>query len=124
MKGRLGFVLGLALGMGLFGVSAATVSKADPKSESDGDSLQRLHSVVEQSERGIRIAGDLEAANEELEVGIRAWEDEIKQSCGDDTELAKFDLEGTLQKQKRLTQMMSNISKMIHDTVIAVIRKT
>jgi hypothetical protein len=36
---------------------------------------------------------------------------------------ALFDLQNGLQKQQQTIQMISNVSKMIHDTALAVIRK-
>lgn len=40
----------------------------------------------------------------------------------DDVQLAKIDLQDMLQKQQKTLQMLSNISKMLHDTAMAVIR--
>lgn len=39
-------------------------------------------------------------------------------------ELATIDLQNALQKQQQTLQTMGNISKMLHDTAMAVIRKT
>lgn len=44
-------------------------------------------------------------------------------SVGDDAQLANVDLQNMLQKQQQTLQMMSNISKMLHDTAMAVLRK-
>ena len=44
-------------------------------------------------------------------------------SVGDDAQLANVDLQNMLQKQQQTLQMMSNISKMMHDTATATIRK-
>ena len=41
----------------------------------------------------------------------------------DDAALANIDLQNSLQKQQQLIQTMSNVSKMLHDTAMAVIRK-
>jgi hypothetical protein len=41
----------------------------------------------------------------------------------DDAQLANVELQSILQKQQQTLQMMSNISKMLHDTAMAVIRK-
>jgi methyl-accepting chemotaxis protein len=41
----------------------------------------------------------------------------------DDAQLANVGLQSMLQKQQQTLQMMSNISKMIHDTAMAVIRR-
>ena len=44
-------------------------------------------------------------------------------SVGDDAQLANVDLQNMLQKQQQLIQMLSNVSKLLHDTAMAVIRK-
>jgi len=44
-------------------------------------------------------------------------------SVGDDAQLANVELQNILQKQQQALQMMSNISKMMHDTAMATIRK-
>jgi|SRR5215208_8480286 len=57
-----------------------------------------------------------------LEAEIEKWEQKLN-SVGDDAQLANVDLQNILQKQQQTLQMMSNISKMLHDTAQAVIRK-
>ncbi|HEY7786442.1 MAG TPA: hypothetical protein VIB00_17055 [Pyrinomonadaceae bacterium] len=57
-----------------------------------------------------------------LENEIRRWEEKLA-TLGDDAQLANVDLQNVLQKQQQTLQMMSNISKMLHDTAMAVIRK-
>ena len=49
--------------------------------------------------------------------------EEILSAIGDDAQLANIDLQSALQKQQQTIQMMSNISKTLHDTALAVIRK-
>ena len=44
-------------------------------------------------------------------------------SVGDDSQLANIDLQNNLQKQQQILQTISNVSKMLHDTAMAVIRK-
>jgi len=44
-------------------------------------------------------------------------------SIGDDAQLANIDLQNVLQKQQQLLQMLSNISKTLNDTALAIIRK-
>lgn len=48
---------------------------------------------------------------------------QVPRSLDDDAQLANVDLQNALQKQQQTLQMMSNISKMLHDTAMAVIRK-
>ena len=44
-------------------------------------------------------------------------------ALGDDAQLANVDMQNMLQKQQQTMQMMSQISKQLHDTSMAVIRK-
>ncbi|MFI4930344.1 MAG: hypothetical protein ACHP83_08905 [Burkholderiales bacterium] len=53
---------------------------------------------------------------------IKGFEEKLN-SVGDDAQLANVDLQNCLQKQQQTLQMMSNISKMLYDTAMAVIRK-
>ena len=45
------------------------------------------------------------------------------QTIGDDAQLANIDLQNMLQKQQQTLQLMSNVSKMLHDTAMAIVRK-
>lgn len=58
----------------------------------------------------------------DLETYIKNLEEKLN-SIGDDAQLANVDLQNMLQKQQQTLQMMSNISKMLHDTAMAIIRK-
>jgi hypothetical protein len=53
---------------------------------------------------------------------IKGFEEKLN-SVGDDAQLANVDLQNCLQKQQQTLQMMSNISKMLYDTGMAIIRK-
>ena len=44
-------------------------------------------------------------------------------SIGEDIQLVNIDLQNAMQKQQQLLQTLSNISKMMHDTAMAIIRK-
>jgi len=57
-----------------------------------------------------------------LDDYIKTWEDKLN-SIGDDAQLANVDLQNMLQKQQQTLQMLSNISKALHDTAMAIIRK-
>jgi uncharacterized protein YoxC len=46
-----------------------------------------------------------------------------KGTISDDAQLANIDLQNMLQKQQQLVQIMSTVSKVVHDTAMAVIRK-
>lgn len=68
-----------------------------------------------------RKAGTV-TTKEDLETYIKNLEYELN-SVGDDAQLANVDLQNMLQKQQQALQMMSNMSKMMHDTAMAIIRK-
>jgi hypothetical protein len=69
-----------------------------------------------------RVPAEGVADLEQLDAEIRRWEEELN-SIGDDAQLANVDLQNMLQKQQQTLQMMSNVSKMLHDTAMSVIRK-
>ena len=52
---------------------------------------------------------------------IAQWEERLL-TLGDDAQLANVDLQNMLQKEQQALQMMSNISKMLHDSAMVVIR--
>src|SRR5688572_17081874 len=56
-----------------------------------------------------------------LEAEIARWEERLN-SIGDDAQLANVDLQNVLQKQQQALQMLSNMSKSMHDTAKAIIR--
>ena len=49
--------------------------------------------------------------------------EEVLETVGDDAQLANVDLQSVLQKQQQSLQMLSQISKTLHDTAMAIIRK-
>jgi hypothetical protein len=59
---------------------------------------------------------------DDLDALLETWDEEL-QSVGEDAQLANVDMQNMLQKQQQTMQMMSQISKMLHDTAMAVIRK-
>jgi hypothetical protein len=62
------------------------------------------------------------ASFDDLETEIAKWEETLA-TVGEDSQLASVDLQNMLQKQQQMMQMMSTISKMMHDTAMAVVRK-
>ena len=58
----------------------------------------------------------------ETQVQVAALEQQLS-SMGDDAQLANIDLQSTLQRMQQTLQTISNVSKMLHDTAMAVIRK-
>jgi hypothetical protein len=69
-----------------------------------------------------RVPAEGVSGFEELEAEIERWEEKLN-TVGDDAQLTNVDLQNMLQKQQQTLQMMSNISKMLHDTAMSVIRK-
>ena len=61
-------------------------------------------------------------ASDRLDTMIQNSEEDLN-GIGDDAQLANVDLQNMLQKQQQTLQMLSNISKMLHDTAMATIRK-
>tara|TARA_Y100001934_G_scaffold117242_1_gene143551 strand:- start:1760 stop:2596 length:837 start_codon:yes stop_codon:yes gene_type:complete len=66
--------------------------------------------------------GEVFKTKADLENYIQGMEEKLN-SIGDDAQLANVDLQNMLQKQQQTLQMMSNISKMLHDTAMSIIRK-
>jgi len=66
--------------------------------------------------------GEAIATRGEFEDYIKDLEGQLS-SVGDDAQLANVDLQNILQKQQQTLQTISNVSKMLHDTAMAVIRK-
>lgn len=57
-----------------------------------------------------------------LTKSLRQWEERLSKLNGDE-QLANVDMQNMEQRQQQTLQMMSQISKMLHDTAMAVIRK-
>jgi hypothetical protein len=61
-------------------------------------------------------------SSEGMDSYIKEIENKLN-SIGDDAQLVNIDLQNAMQKQQQLLQILSNISKMMHDTAMAIIRK-
>ena len=57
-----------------------------------------------------------------LQKLLDKWEEEL-QDVGDDAQLGNIDMQNMLEKQQQTIQTLSNVSKMLHDTSMAIIRK-
>ncbi|MBT6490953.1 MAG: hypothetical protein HOK97_14380, partial [Deltaproteobacteria bacterium] len=66
--------------------------------------------------------GDVADNYGELSTYQKNLED-LLNSVGEDAQMANLDLQNALQKQQQLLQMMSNISKTLHETSMSIIRK-
>jgi len=85
----------------------------------DGETITiRGHRVI-----NVLTVPDLnKASKKQLEDYI----DDLKQqlsTVGDDAQLANIDLQNMLQKQQQTLQTLSSVSKALHDTALAVVRK-
>ena len=69
-----------------------------------------------------KIRDHINEIRAEMEKYINLMEEQLS-SIGDDAQLANIDLQNMLQKQQQTIQMLSNVSKVLHDTGLAVIRK-
>lgn len=58
----------------------------------------------------------------DMDAYIKEIENKLN-SIGDDAQLVNIDLQNAMQKQQQLLQTLSNISKMLHDSATAIIRK-
>lgn len=97
--------------------------------ESYASSTEDLRSFAEKvksyNEAKKQVRDELHRAREalgEADSHIKGLEDKLN-SIGDDAQLANVDLQNVLQKQQQTLQMMSNISKLVHDTAMSLIRK-
>jgi hypothetical protein len=87
--------------------------------------LQHRASLIERDLREARyVLSDTRSRKTKaaLTEKIAKWEEELA-SIGDDAQLANIDMQSALQKQQQTLQTMSNVSKILHDTAMAVIRK-
>jgi len=57
-----------------------------------------------------------------LQINVDEFEQRLNE-VGDDAQLANIDLQNVLQKQQQLVYMLSNVSKLLQDTALEVIRK-
>jgi hypothetical protein len=70
-------------------------------------------------------AAKLDLAMKELGQSLSVAQEALEKVAEllDDAQLSNVDLQKVLQKQEQVLQMMSNVSKMLYDTAMSVIRK-
>jgi hypothetical protein len=61
-------------------------------------------------------------SSKDMDAYIKKMENKLN-SIGDDAQLLSLELQNAMQKQQQLLQTLSNISKMMHNTAMAIIRK-
>lgn len=105
----------------------AWVDSASRALDASGRLSEALRDALEDKKEGEdRIGRELEELNETVQATLSRLQRHLQErlnSIGDDAQLANVDLQNVLQKQQQTLQMMSNISKMLHDTAMSVIRK-
>lgn len=116
------------------GLLAAARSAGLSRAPADGRAARELAGLFE------KHAGRHEGGDVEFELGIpeelppeevrdfdaldayiERWQGQLS-NIGDDAQLANIDLQNALQKQQQALQMLSNVSKSVHDTAMAVVR--
>ena len=86
------------------------------------DSLHKKLKKVEKSAKRLRRDWKHHlSVVSEFENYIQEYEEKLS-TIGDDSQLANLDLQNSVQKLTQSLQMMSNISKQMHDTAMAIIR--
>ena len=104
---------------GTWGHLIQSLDKPTPRvSESD------LNHLIWQAISRAHLAADIteSSSTDDIEDYIKEVEEKLK-SVGDDAELANVNLQNMLQKQQQTFQMVSNISKMLYDPALSVIRR-
>ena len=86
------------------------------------DSLHKKLKKVEKSAKRLRRDWKHHlSVVSDFENYIQEYEEKLS-TIGDDSQLANLDLQNSVQKLTQSLQMMSNISKQMHDTAMAIIR--
>jgi chromosome segregation ATPase len=83
------------------------------------EKLKYFNSIKQQIREHLK---NLRTTRGMIDDQIESMENDL-QTVGDDAELVNIDLQNMLQKTQQTIQMMSNVSKVLHDTAMAVIRK-
>ena len=105
-------------------LDSTPVDMAAPSLISSLRLLQTAADSVDEVSTGstLALAGQLNDSLAALELTVATLEAALT-SLGGDAQLANIDLQNQLQKQQQTLQTMSNVSKMLHDTAMAIIRK-
>ena len=102
---------------GILGQPGQTV--ANPVAQAE--QARRKADAARKAAEAARKAADDEMRKKK-EAEARAWEEKLN-SLGDDAQLANIDLQNMLQQQQQTVQVMTSISKLLHDTAQSIIRK-
>ncbi len=105
-------------------ITSARNARSKFQRDSKSTRYQKKKLAPYPSAKLVTLKGQNNALNSEP-----AWEnylDDLEEklaTVGDDAQLANIDLQNALQKQQQTFQTLSNVSKMLHDTAMAIIRK-
>ncbi|MDH3825463.1 MAG: hypothetical protein OES14_06690 [Nitrosopumilus sp.] len=88
---------------------ASTTESKEQQNESDLEFISRKLTSIDQQIKA-------------LDRGVEVLEKKLS-SVGDEAQVAKIELQNSLQKQQQTLQTLSNVSKDAHDTAMSVIRK-
>jgi hypothetical protein len=102
-------------------LAAAHPNSPDAQAAAGNAPLNSGNSSPANSSSGVSLGQNV-STKAEHEAALEKYEQQLN-SVGDDAQLANVDLQNWLQKQQQTMQMMSNISKLLHDTAMAIIRK-
>ncbi len=91
-----------------------------PKSARVSMPLLTIRTKYQAGRKAVTVTARATKKVEEWQTLTKEWEDTLA-SVGDDAQLANLDLQNALQKQQQLLQMLSNISKILHDTATGII---
>ena len=110
------------LDKGLSRESKAKIKKLIDSMRGDTSKLDSLEDLIKKSFGNLSKEEINVISSYILAEYINKLEHELA-TTGDDAQLANLDLQSALQKQQQTIQTMSNVSKVLHDTAMAVIRK-
>jgi hypothetical protein len=103
-------------------LTRAKASLAQPTTQTVSVQRLNLSSNYEPKRDGVSVSGTEQVSKDTIDAELREIEEKLN-TIGDDAQLANVDLQNKLQQQQQTLQMMSNVSKMLHDTAMATIRK-
>ena len=98
-------------------------SKAEELGPEDRLKVRRSTAVpaFQRGRPGLLVRRSKRLTREQIQDHIKSVEERLA-TVGDDAQLANIDLQNALQRQQQLLQTMSNVSRMLHDTSMAVAR--
>ena len=93
--------------------------KFNQKQQAKADALKgKTNDLKAMRDNANRMGRALDA----YEKYLQSFEKKLA-TVGDDAQLVNIDLQNALQKQQQMLQTMSNVSKMLHDTIMVVVRR-